>query len=54
MNAEVYLRRNFFFNSRYEFIYGDELGWTPGGQFSNILQQKFKQFLKPNGQFVTL
>lgn len=35
-----------FFNSRYELIYGGEFRWTPGGHFSDVLQQKTKHFLR--------
>lgn len=47
LNQEVNLRKKtFFFNSRYELIYGGEFRWTPGGQLSDVLQQKAKQFLR--------
>lgn len=36
----------YFCDSRYELVYGGELRWTPGGQFSDILQQEAKQFLR--------
>ncbi len=47
LNQDVNLRKKkTFLNSRYELIYGGEFRWTPGGQFSNVLQQKAKQFLR--------
>lgn len=39
-------KQKHFLNSRYELIYGGEFRWTPVGQFSDVLQQKAKQFLR--------